>query len=433
MAVATAKFEAARLLADTPPANPTVGCGRLCDSDFWGTHNFRTGKYENVADAFEVKSEIKRGADVNAQNAQGSTPLCEAVLLPNPLLTALLLEQGADPNVGNCYQGSMPLHFAVQNNDPSAAEMVVALLLDYGADISAEVEGWTPLHAAAAWGESNVIDVLLNYGADVSVVSEFDIFGYEKGYDGWPAYGTQPLHMAAALNKDPKVSAMLLDWGADINGLARGLSPLHLSVGRNENLAVASLLLDRGADVNAGDNSWTPLHYAASYPIEGINQERSVGAIKLLVENGADVNARSDYGITPLHQAVRLLPDGKVIEILLERGADVDASDVNGNTPLHLAVSQRRPNRDVINLLLIKGADVNAHTWDGNTPLHIVVDDLLRPESYIIELVIELLLNHGADITAHNNDGATPCAIAEEAFWPLDDYAHEDILKLLCE
>ena len=462
VAVAQIRSEAAKMLADAVPADSSAACGRLCETDFWGDYNWRTNKYENVPSGFEVKTEIGRGANVNARDENGKTPLCNTVLLPDPLLTALLLERGADPNSGNCYNNAPPLDPAIQHDDPSSAAMIGALLIDYGADVNADREGWTALHSAAAWGASNVVELLLNHGANVSAVSEFDIFGYERGYDGWPAYGTQALHMASALNEDPKVSAALLDWGADINVLARGRSPLHLAVGRNENSSVASLLLDRGADINSGEGGWTPLHSAASYPSEGINQERGVAAVKLLLENGADADARSDYGRSPLHQAVSPYPNREIIELLLEHGADANAADVNGHTALHRMIVRSDPDSDIVQLLVANGADVNARSFDGNTPLHFVVNDR-EPSVFVVQLllangadvnarsfdgntplhfvvndrepsvfVVQLLLDHGADLDAPNNDGATACAVAEESMWFLH-YALEDIRELLCK
>ena len=425
IAVATAKVEAARLLADTPRTNPTVGCDRLCDSDFWGTYNFRTRKYENIAEAFEVKSEIERGADVNAQEAQGSTPLCKAVLLPNPILTALLLEQGADPNVGNCSRGSSPLHFAVQNSDPYAAEVVVALLLDYGADVDVDVNGWMPLHAAAAWGGAPVTELLLNWSADVNATNNHAPFG--EGDDGWSAVGAQPLHISAGWNDDPEVTALLLDWGADIDGPADYASPLYIAARESRNPAVVSLLVDKGADVRAGVNGWTPLHSSASYAIEGNRKERNGEIIELLLENGADVNARSEFGTTPLHRAVTPYADRKVIELLFQQGADVNASDVRGYSPLHLVIAEQHPDSEIIQLLLSNGADVNARAVDGSTPLHLVVGSH-DPDLWIVEL----LLDNGADVTARTNDGATACTMVEETFYSLS-YQVEDIRSLVCK
>ncbi|MDG4816540.1 ankyrin repeat domain-containing protein [Micromonospora sp. WMMD956] len=75
-----------------------------------------------------------------------------------------LLRVGADPNAAD-RDGTTPLYLAALHNKPVA----VRILLDAGAD--PDVEGGrgdegTPLTGAAAWGHADIVRELLTHGAD---------------------------------------------------------------------------------------------------------------------------------------------------------------------------------------------------------------------------------------------------------------------------
>ena len=97
-------------------------------------------------------------------------------------------------------------------------------------------------------------------------------------------------------------------------------TPLHRAARHNQNPKVLALILDRGADINARDERRrTPLHCATRH-----NQQPEV--LALLLDRGADINARDDRGKTPLLHAVQhysreqfKLPPGRVQDSVLFR------------------------------------------------------------------------------------------------------------------
>ena len=212
----------------------------------------------------------------------------------------ICLDGGADVNARDEH-GQTPLHFAFRlSPDPE----VIAKLADLGADVNARDEfGWTPLHRATAHSaEPEVTAKMAGLGADVNARDKF---------------GGTPLHTAAAFNPEPAVIAMLADLGADPEARnTDGQTPLHRAAYSNSEPAVITALADAGADVNARDEGgWTPLHFAATF-----NPEPAV--IAMLAGLGADPEARDEDGWTPLHRAAYSNSEPAVITELLRRGAD---------------------------------------------------------------------------------------------------------------
>ncbi len=99
-------------------------------------------------------------------------------------LCKFLLEQGADANAADSQNGETPLHSALCTTDRVQHDVVLRVLLSFGANPNAvtkpgvetggfmrdaRTKGETPLHRAAAFGNEATIELLLKYGAKVDI------------------------------------------------------------------------------------------------------------------------------------------------------------------------------------------------------------------------------------------------------------------------
>jgi ankyrin repeat protein len=337
-------------------------------------HNSRMPLHLAVEEGKKDVAELllAKGADVNARDSFGATPLHISATKD---IAELLLTKGADVNAKDTEGGTTPLHKAVHHGHKDVAE----LLLAKGADVNArDVSGVTPLHISAT---KDIAELLLAKGADVHA--------RDTG-------SNTPLDYSAT--KD--IAELLLATGADVHAREKDrIYPLHRAALWG-NKDVVELLLAHGADVNARANGQTPLHVAAASGRKDVAE--------LLLATGADVNARDNDGATPLHMSATK----DLAELLLAKGADINAREKDEKTPLHKAVYHGH--KDVAELLLAKGANVDARAKDGKTPLRMSATKGIE----------ELLLAHNADINAKADDGWTPfnSAAAND---------HQDVVELL--
>ena len=382
-----------------------------------------------------------------------------------------LLESGADPDARD-RQGNSPLHEAAGAGDSA----MVALLLDEGVVVNAEgTDGATPLHAALRWWESSLAaaEILLDAGADVGARNGMGRTALHLAVAEWrdidPAeqrrfvarllsagadpdvrdnMGWTPLHLAA-YREDPSLAAALLQAGADATLRTRqGETPLHAAAQQARSATIV-VLLEGGVDVNAPDGSGdTPLHIAAT--------AGTPATVEALLAGGADIHAKNARGDTPLHAAAQLprrrysgmqeLPrvDTAIVRTLIREGGETDARNARGGTPLHTAWAEG--NVLVADQLVALGADPDArdaagqragdpacdwHDWNverspvegvrgclamgtdpdardeyGRTPLHRLVTRLYRGPPPLP--AIRALLAAGADANVTDAGGKTP-------------------------
>ena len=130
-----------------------VGCGVPSPDDIYAA-----AYYGNTA---TVKQHIAAGADINAKNVGGFTPLHGAVGEGHKEIAQLLIAEGADVNVKDKFFGHTALHDAAEYRRNEIAELLIAR----GADVNAKnSRGETPLDHA----DGEIADLLRKHGGKTS-------------------------------------------------------------------------------------------------------------------------------------------------------------------------------------------------------------------------------------------------------------------------
>ncbi|MBD2667221.1 ankyrin repeat domain-containing protein [Richelia sinica FACHB-800] len=291
----------------------------------WLPLNFFLSNNEALAERL-----IQAGANVNAKDTKGDTPL--HYLGASTKNAQLLLSRGAKVNVRN-QNGSTPLH----NVFGQKTAAVIKLLINQGAEVNARnQEQMTPLHFAANSGKADITELLIRSGADINARSN----------QNWT-----PLHYGAS---NLEVAKKLIQAGANLTIQNRDGAVIHSN---NLEPAVLKLLLDRGVNVNLRNRQGqTPLHVHRFKP----------ALVKLLLARKAQVNLRDAQGRTPLHD-VSL----EVAQQLVAAKAYLNVQDNLGRTPLHQAVLEEQSffAPELVTLFLSKNARVDLKDKQGKTAL----------------------------------------------------------------
>ena len=257
---------------------------------------------------------LERGANVNARDPRGYTPLMAARSMGNDAGVQALLERGV----------SQDIFGAIMDKD---AERVRELLQDDPTAANPVGEGPVPLIWAGRYGDREIIRMLLEAGAEPNVWRDIDHFGKTA------------LDMAISY-QDDDVIRLMLDYGADPEFKGEGnhhASTLRVAL-RNGTVSALKMLLEAGADANRADNFFGA--WGGNLP-----------KIKVLLDHGRCVGedsppdglGREDLGIAAGNG------QNMAVELLICHGADPEYVDKDGMT----AIQQARKERQVSTIELL--------------------------------------------------------------------------------
>lgn len=264
------------------------------------------------------------------------------------------------------------LHISFRNNNTH-------LLLDVLKTSNSHVNGFTPLHYAAATGHYKLVKLIVETAYLSNQYTHHDntyaccVADIINAVDLW---GRTALFLAASYGHDDVVKFLLQVPDVNPNIAER----------------VGNTLYD-----------WNPLHVACAHG-------RDICVQLLLQHPAVDINCTSDFGEAPIHTAI-FEGHSDVIRVLLDdTRLDINKPsyniDFNNETPLHIACKIGNVNI-VKQLLQCPSINVNAVTMDDHwTPLHFACS-----EGHLD--VVQALL-HYPNINVHVMDayGMSPIDIA---------------------
>ena len=245
---------------------------------------------------------VGQGADVNAANPGGVTPLLQAVLTSDLKMVRLLIAKGANVKAQG-ESGITPLHAAAFDAG------LTRVLLDAGADPNAATSsGQTPLFGAVRNGNEAVVRMLLRAGANVNALRA-------------AASRSVPPLNAAVTSGNAAIVRRLIAAGADV----KLVGPLPSSGLKRGCIECVRALLEKGAMPTAQS--------VADAAAPG-----SLAMVKLLVEANAPVNGQDARGYTPLMRAaLSYHQNPALVDYLLSKGAETSPRNEAGDTALSIA------------------------------------------------------------------------------------------------
>jgi ankyrin repeat protein len=209
---------------------------------------------------------VKKGAAINAQDNNGSTPLLYG--LDFFKITKFLLENKADPNIRDKY-GVSPLFLtsiAINEDKNNCKSQSINFLMK---------------------------KLLKEHGAKLNSVEAF---------------------FAACYNENIGEMENAIKAGIPIDSILNKTTCLIVAINKM-NLSLVRFLVESGADVNFDKLDATPLLYAV--------KSKRIDLVEYLLKKGADVNLYPQNGISPLKavdlQMIETSPE--IYDLLLKNGA----------------------------------------------------------------------------------------------------------------
>ena len=288
-------------------------------NDIDAFHNSSLHKAVAVGSIPILQSLAEQGADINAQNQNGTTPLISAAKNQQGGALSILLSNGAAVELTD-HGGYTAMCYAAWRG------LLVNTLLEHNANVNVKsLFGFTPLLLATEEGHCNVVIELLRHGADINAYNR---------------YHNTALHYAVNSGSTEMV-AILIDNGINIKMVNNeGKTAFRLINQQN----VLLTMLDKGV-LPDNPGQFGLLHSASE---NGFLDE-----ICAMLESEVDVDVKDDYGYTPLMLAAN---KGRVdvVELLYRNRADINVRSNRGWTAVMMATKNN--DRKMISLLLQNGA-----------------------------------------------------------------------------
>jgi ankyrin repeat protein len=200
-----------------------------------------------IHDEAKVRLLVASGANVNAKQADGRTPLFQAASMGgnSTSIVRFLLENGADPNLAAA-NGQTPLMVAANRGNVEVVRMLIAQKVNVNARSG---NGATALIAAASGGSAQIVKLLLDQGADPNIRTKKN---------------DSALGEAATAGVEESVR-LLLAKGASVDAPDdRGYTPLMYAAASDAvPTTIVKLLLSKGADPKATGEGQTAASLAA--------------------------------------------------------------------------------------------------------------------------------------------------------------------------
>jgi len=334
---------------------------------------------------------LSRGADVNAAES-GRFPLTLAVETGREAMVNAVLEYRPDFKIAE-EGGQSPLVAAINTGwKLPMIERLVAL----GADVNGAGQwAWTPLFQAASGGDREILAFLLSHGADWRATDggkmtplsiALNAENLDVARDLILAGVEHDLVDVAAIGDAALVEKALKD-GANVNEPgAHGERSLSAAAKRNH-AAVVKILLENGADPNGMGDGGVPLYHACRYS--------STWIIGMLLDAGADPNGcggNSSRGETPLHHLGYAAYENErgvteAVQLLLRRGADPTICDNDGVDAIGRMKFWHR--HDLARLMEVHVAQLSEAKVDTLLTLDLVAQRLSVDLEFVQQLVKE--------------------------------------------